>query len=120
MCSSWIEGFDCTHEATSHWSSNLFSGARRLAFSLNSNYNNFLSLGSKTEEIEEVVANASAELKDLKPNTNYTVFIRAYAITPGDRSEKFTILTEEDGECSDYIAAYIWMCTYIVVDGNFQ
>lgn len=49
-------------------------------------------------ERQEVSLNTSLLLEGLKPNTNYTAFVRAYSNFPSEISESLVFRTAEDGE----------------------
>lgn len=53
---------------------------------------------SSAMERQEVSLNTSLLLEGLKPNTNYTAFVRAYSSFPSEISESLVFRTAEDGE----------------------
>ena len=45
-----------------------------------------------------VTSGTTAELLDLDMFTNYTIFVEAFTIAVGARSESVTVMTREDGQ----------------------
>ena len=45
-----------------------------------------------------VTSDTTAELLDLDMFTNYTIFVEAFTIAVGARSESVTVMTREDGQ----------------------
>ena len=57
----------------------------------------FLIEGDSLEN-SRVSSNVSFLLENLKPNTNYTAYVRAYSSSASDISEQLVFRTDEDGK----------------------